>query len=429
MLDSNKRVQEAACSAFAVVEEEAGELLVPYLGPVLHNLMFAFSKYQAKNLLILYDAIGTLADAVGATLCKPEYVQLLMPPLIARWNALSDDDRGLFPLLEVLTSVAQALGVGFGEFAGPVFARCLRLIERNLRAQPPGEQLINSGEGPDSDFIVCSLDLISGLAEGLGANIEQLAGGTSVVMLLFACMRSELADVRQSAYALVGDLAKSAPGVLQPALADMLPLLAGQLNPDFVSVCNNAAWAIGEIAIKVSARASDAVPHTPARARVRTQCACAQMDACAHRPWVSQAHGCLAVRRRTLSSGCHPALHVLTTPLPRTIPSRLVPPPARRSPQVGADMRPYVPDLVTSLVPIMNRTNLNKSLLENTAITLGRLGMRPAARDGPRSRLTTWHTTPCPSARARTRARAISVGAHATLPRSLSRAQASSRPT
>lgn len=48
VLDNNKRVQEAACSAFATVEEEAGELLVPYLGPVLQNLMFAFSKYQAR---------------------------------------------------------------------------------------------------------------------------------------------------------------------------------------------------------------------------------------------------------------------------------------------------------------------------------------------------------------------------------------------
>ena len=33
--------------------------------------MTAFSKYQAKNLLILYDAIGTLADSVGNHLNKP----------------------------------------------------------------------------------------------------------------------------------------------------------------------------------------------------------------------------------------------------------------------------------------------------------------------------------------------------------------------
>lgn len=52
-------MQEAACSAFATLEEEACTELVQYLGDVLRTLVFAFKKYQAKNLLILYDAIGT----------------------------------------------------------------------------------------------------------------------------------------------------------------------------------------------------------------------------------------------------------------------------------------------------------------------------------------------------------------------------------
>ena len=58
-MDHNKRVQEAACSAFATLEEEACGELVPYLTYILDTLVFAFSKYQKKNLLILYDAIGT----------------------------------------------------------------------------------------------------------------------------------------------------------------------------------------------------------------------------------------------------------------------------------------------------------------------------------------------------------------------------------
>lgn len=64
-------MQEAACSAFATLEEEACSELVPYLRDILQVLMFAFSKYQAKNLLILYDAIGTLADSVGNSLNNP----------------------------------------------------------------------------------------------------------------------------------------------------------------------------------------------------------------------------------------------------------------------------------------------------------------------------------------------------------------------
>ena len=101
VLDNNKRVQEAGCSAFATLEEDAGPEIAPYLEPVLRNLVFAFDKYQHKNMLILYDAVGTLADAVGSALQNPTYVEILMPPLLKRWTKLKDDDDDLVPLLEV----------------------------------------------------------------------------------------------------------------------------------------------------------------------------------------------------------------------------------------------------------------------------------------------------------------------------------------
>ena len=101
VLDNNKRVQEAGCSAFATFEEDAGSQLEPFLEPILRNLVFAFERYQQKNLLILYDAVGTLADAVADALSNKAYVDILMPPLIARWQRLNDDDDDLIPLLEV----------------------------------------------------------------------------------------------------------------------------------------------------------------------------------------------------------------------------------------------------------------------------------------------------------------------------------------
>ena len=30
-----------------------------------------------------------------------------------------------------------------------------------------------------------------------------------------------------------------------------MPILGSNLNPEFISVCNNATWAIGEISIKM----------------------------------------------------------------------------------------------------------------------------------------------------------------------------------
>ena len=161
------KVQEAACSAFATLEEEACIQMVPYLKQILETLVSAFRKYQAKNLLILYDAIGTLADSVGSHLNRPDYIELLMPPLIERWNVLKNDDKDLFPLLECLSSIATALQTGFLPYCEPVFVRCIVLVQETLESSGPDSP-------PDKDFMIVALDLLSGLAEGLG-NVPSLA--------------------------------------------------------------------------------------------------------------------------------------------------------------------------------------------------------------------------------------------------------------
>lgn len=51
ILDNNKRVQEAGCSAFATLEEIAQGELIPYLKPILEKFSIAFTKYQ----VILFD--------------------------------------------------------------------------------------------------------------------------------------------------------------------------------------------------------------------------------------------------------------------------------------------------------------------------------------------------------------------------------------
>ncbi|XP_013409527.1 transportin-1 isoform X1 [Lingula anatina] len=301
VLDANKRVQEAACSAFATLEEEACTELVPYLGFILETLVYAFNKYQHKNLLILYDAIGTLADSVGHHLNKPEYISLLMPPLIQKWNVLKDEDKDLFPLLECLSSVATALQSGFLPYCEPVFRRCVSLVEQTLTQSYANMTSPEQFDPPDKDFMIVALDLLSGLAEGLEHHIEALVANSGILKLLFQCMqvRCSLApledpmpEVRQSSFALLGDLTKACFQHVKPFIGDYMPILANNLNPEFISVCNNATWAIGEISI-----------------------------------------------------------------------------------QMGADMRPYVQMVMTQLVDIINRPNTPKTLLENTAITIGRLGL------------------------------------------------------
>lgn len=85
-----------------------------------------------------------------------------MPPLIQKWNQLKDEDKDLFPLLEVsccfflfvffsiqvllwfhdttttpfspqcLSSVATALQSGFLPYCEPVYQRCVNLVQKTL---------------------------------------------------------------------------------------------------------------------------------------------------------------------------------------------------------------------------------------------------------------------------------------------------------
>ncbi|KAG1702063.1 Transportin-1 [Nymphon striatum] len=291
ILDANKRVQEAACSAFATLEEEACTELVPYLDFILETLVFAFNKYQHKNLLILYDAIGTLADSVGHHLNKPEHINLLMPPLIEKWNVLKNEDKDLFPLLECLSSVATALQSGFLPYCEPVYKRCVLLIEQTLTQNLAHMKNPEQFDSPDKDFMIVALDLLSGLAEGLNGHIEMLVVNSNVLHLLFQCMQDPMPEVRQSSFALLGDLTKACFQHVSMFVGDFVPILGQNLDPQFISVCNNATWAIGEISVKL-----------------------------------------------------------------------------------GAEMKPYVGVVLNQLIAIINRPNTPKTLLENTAITIGRLG-------------------------------------------------------
>ncbi|KIH52094.1 hypothetical protein ANCDUO_17809 [Ancylostoma duodenale] len=153
VLDGNKRVQEAACSAFATVEEEGGDFIAPYLSDILQTLVQAFGIYQAKNLLILYDAVGTLANSVGNALSQPAYVQVLMPPLMEKWQRLGNDDKELFPLLECVSSVASAMGIAFLPYCEPVYTRCITLITQSLHQSVEAQQRPNEVEMPDKDFV------------------------------------------------------------------------------------------------------------------------------------------------------------------------------------------------------------------------------------------------------------------------------------
>ncbi|RUO95337.1 hypothetical protein BC936DRAFT_144390, partial [Jimgerdemannia flammicorona] len=202
-----------------------------------------------------------------------------------------------------LSSVTTALGLGFKPFAEPVFQRCVKLVAKTLvetQMHHQNPQL----DMPDKDFMIVALDLLSGLTQGLNTSIESLVASSQppLLPLLTACMtvrvyawmfwegekrwlwwdihtqwsvgihvidmqpdgiladmylcfytlQDDVPEVRQSAYALLGDLAISCFAHITSYLPRFMPELVAQIDPNAeqVSVCNNAAWAAGEIALQ-----------------------------------------------------------------------------------------------------------------------------------------------------------------------------------
>lgn len=264
MLDNNKKVQEAAASAFASLEEKSDDNLIPYCEPILRQFVQCFGKYKDRNMYILYDCVQTLAECVMNELAKPHLVEILMPALVSRYNQVTDQSREIFPLLECLGYISAAYGDTFAPFAEPLFQRCTKIIYQNIEESVAASRN-DAVEDPDKDFLVTSIDLLSAIIQAIDPQTsgELVARSQpSFFQLLEYCMQDPNYEVRQSSYALLGDCAISIYPYLESHIPTIMPVLIKQLDLDSIrdddrhtgfSVLNNACWSCGEIAVNEKA--------------------------------------------------------------------------------------------------------------------------------------------------------------------------------
>ncbi|KAM3223678.1 hypothetical protein ACQJBY_057188 [Aegilops geniculata] len=260
-LDTNRKVQEAARSAFLTIGKDAAESNGMEI--ILEQLILELGKHQARDLWLISEALCSLIDVVGAKVNKAEHLHIFVPLLIEKWQQLQKSNKDILPLLECFTSIAQAAGSGFFQFAKPVFQNCLDLIKfwqlANADCAAPHAS-------DDEDFIVYSLDLLLVLAEALGADTESLVGQSDLIDLIMRCCKDEVAGIRQSALALLGGISMVCHTHVLPRLEEFLEVAAEQLIMQSVkaapSVANNACWIIGELAMKFGQETSSPVVTT-----------------------------------------------------------------------------------------------------------------------------------------------------------------------
>ncbi|KAG2439212.1 hypothetical protein HXX76_004574 [Chlamydomonas incerta] len=299
MADNNKFVQAAAVSALAVLVETASEgheaadkLLEPYIKAILEALAMALSRYTRRGVVVTYDALSCTARVLGPRMADPALATIVLPPLVAKFTASALTDKDLLATMECLANVTPHTGRAVEPYAKLLYDRALALAGFYMAVGQQSRQAAGAPSalagGPDAataaaaatagaayggataalangaaagveydvNFVVLSLDVVSGMAQGLGASIESLVGSSPLVQMLTVCCWDTSADVRQSAFALVGDLATSCVAHLLPALDALvgcaLALLElPRITEHALASANNACWSLGELTIKV----------------------------------------------------------------------------------------------------------------------------------------------------------------------------------
>ncbi|SCV01950.1 LAME_0G19592g1_1 [Lachancea meyersii CBS 8951] len=257
LVDKKKMVQEASISSVAVFIENCDAELVETLlyNELLVRFHQCFQLYQKKNVIILYDAVGRLAEK-----CEFDETAMncILPHLIEKWGFLSDTDKELWPLLECLSYVAASLGEKFAPMAPEVYDRAWRIlvhcVELETRSQNDPSIVV-----PEKDFTVTSLDLIDGLIQGLGPSSQELlfpGGDHAALQVLGQCLQDPVHEVRQSAFALLGDIAYSYdPAILSDHLVMFLKYISTEIvhndDSDATPSVNNAVWALGLISERI----------------------------------------------------------------------------------------------------------------------------------------------------------------------------------
>ena len=256
-LDHNKHVQAAACGAVATLLSEARDTLAPWTEGIVQTLSQALAKYQRKNLRNLYDALTMLAENLGPSLEDKRYAAALLPAMLQRWESANESDPELFHLLECITAVVIGLGHSAADYVSGIFAKCSSALTMMLQRRSAVQRGEIPAEEYSIDVMICTLDLISGLCEGMGPSLEPLIAQSQLRDIILASCIDESPGVRRSAFALLGDLARSSITHLSPGFQQFMELIVAQLQPQNVismnmSVCNNASWAAGELAIRTS---------------------------------------------------------------------------------------------------------------------------------------------------------------------------------
>jgi len=254
MLDQHYKVQLAACSALGVLVETAAQAennpIINMLPTIYQTIVKALDMYRHQRCrIILFDTLGVLADFIGEDTGR--YVEVYLPPLLEIWNQSDVSDRRLLSIMETMASVALAIGGQIQNYALLIFNFSFNAIEQTILRLSAET---NPSED-ESDFILAATDIFDAMVEGMGGSsfstlVSSSPYANNFLPMIVQLCKNDVPGVRLSVFALVGDLTRHCPQIIQPALVEILTELTRCIDTMHANVCNNAIWSLGEIALK-----------------------------------------------------------------------------------------------------------------------------------------------------------------------------------
>lgn len=286
--DANKRVQQAATTVLVRLLEEdavaavaADESLVTtrHVEPLVAAIFLALQCYQQRSRLGLYDLLHVLLQSAapaasdllleGGSPATGDYLRAILRGLIGAIGPAAIGDSSIFPLTETLIAAMQLRSDAAVVLLAPIdrellLTRALELATHNLAALEEARlQGLNAHEslvaddGLD-DFLIVALDLIAATVAG-GSEIPSSLPAPLARVLTASLLFSASTNVRQSAFALAGDLARGRHwsvlngGMLAVLIAACRDHIRPNTRPTAMVVspeaATNAMWALGETAL------------------------------------------------------------------------------------------------------------------------------------------------------------------------------------
>lgn len=262
-LETAVRAARALCAAEAA--EDAERVLDEALERADPSVPAPPAASRAAAVAAAADRAGAAAEAVLASLV-PGGADAV--PGLARREGANGAANGA-QAANGSARAAAAVSRSSGSSSSPSASPLLLAGARASSALPH----LSLDVADAATLLSCALDALGGLAEGLGpsfdALLERLPGGRALPALVLLAGTRRSPDARQSAFALAGDAARSAPSSLAPVASHLLVAASVGVGgaPGACEELAGAARAFaGTVGVPGGLEALEALGASPARA-------------------------------------------------------------------------------------------------------------------------------------------------------------------